>query len=219
MAGMDGIATARAIQRLELTVVPKIIMVSAYGRVEEIGDIAAAGITLHLLKPITSAMLVRAILDVFGLELPAQSAPIDPEKSALTGHLVGLKVLLADDVEVNLLVAQELLVQAGCEVEVVSNGQDAVEQARVAQPPFALVLMDIQMPDVNGYEATRRIRALGKTEHCDFQQLPILAMTAHAMPEEIRKCKAAGMNDHLSKPIYPKALLTMVEKWGKGNSE
>ncbi len=211
MAGMDGIATSQGIQRLELEVVPKIIMVSAYGRVEEIGETAAAGIAIHLLKPITTSILCTAIKDVFGLATKTTQI-IDPVPAPLS--LAGVRVLLVDDVEVNQLVTQELLEQAGCQVVVADNGLDAITFVREASSPFDLILMDIQMPGIDGFEATRRIRSLPGSSSCDFSQLPIIAMTAHALAETGDKCFDAGMDDHLAKPISPESLLAMVEKWG-----
>ncbi|MEN8141164.1 MAG: response regulator [Thermodesulfobacteriota bacterium] len=208
MAGLDGVATARAMGQLQSAQAPPmIIMVSAYGLVEEIKGSAAAGIALTLHKPITAARLCDLLKELFAEE---EAAANEPEQAR---NLTGKKVLVVDDVDLNLLVARELLEQAGCQVSVADNGQDAITLAREAAPPFDLVLMDVQMPGLDGYETTRRIRDLPASATCDFKKLPIVAMTAHAMAEERERCRAAGMDDHLTKPFAPQELLALVRKW------
>ncbi len=215
MTGMDGIGTAYAIQDLDLNTPPQVVMVSAHGRVEEIRALAAAGIAVHMLKPVTAGMLCDTLKGVLGIGTADEE---EKPSSSLENRtiLTGVKVLVVDDVDVNQLVAKELLEQAGCQVVLAANGLEAVALARDAHPCFSLILMDIQMPDMDGYETTRHLRALPASQYCDFSTLPIVAMTANVVDGTVAKCLAMGMNDHLSKPIFPKTLLAMVEKWGRG---
>ena len=117
-------------------------------------------------------------------------------------RLRGARILLAEDNEINQQIAIELLEGAGATVQVANNGREAVENSvnGPQPPPFDVVLMDLQMPEMDGYQATAKIRSDAR-----FATLPIIAMTAHATMEERQRCLAAGMNDHISKPIDPGA--------------
>ncbi len=140
-------------------------------------------------------------------ELQQGSETIGP---ALAGPRAGVRVLLAEDNPINQQVAQEILEDFGAVVTVVADGAQAV--ALLSAPHhFDLVLMDMQMPVMDGLEATRRIRALPGLAH-----LPVLAMTANAMPSATEECLQAGMNDHLSKPIDPQALGRALARWARG---
>ncbi len=123
-------------------------------------------------------------------------------------HLRGVRVLLAEDNELNQQVARELLLDAGLVVDVVTTGREAVTRVLSTPGFYDAVLMDIQMPEMDGIEATRRIRA-----QSGFNRLPIIAMTAHAMDQERGQCFNAGMNDHLSKPVDPERLLDVLARW------
>jgi two-component system sensor histidine kinase/response regulator len=122
--------------------------------------------------------------------------------------LAGARVLLAEDNEINQQIAVELLQQAGAEVEVAANGWEAVEKLRNAEISFHIVLMDIQMPIMDGYEATRFIRAEPR-----FSALPIIALTAHAMAEERQRAMESGMNDQITKPIDPQAMIQTITRF------
>ncbi len=119
--------------------------------------------------------------------------------------LSGIRVLLVEDNDINQQVAREILGSVGISVSMATNGQEAVEA--VAAGAYDAVLMDVQMPVMDGYEATRRIR-----QNPRFQALPIIAMTAHAMAGDREKSLAAGMNDHVTKPIDPEALFRTLEQ-------
>src|SRR5262249_31931674 len=127
-----------------------------------------------------------------------------------TTRLRGARVLLAEDNEINQQIAIELLQGAGASVTVAHHGREAVEiLSQGATPPaFDVVLMDLQMPEMDGYQATAKLRAEPR-----FATLPIIAMTAHATMEERQRCLAAGMNDHISKPIDPEILLGTVGRF------
>ena len=125
------------------------------------------------------------------------------------GRLQGHRVLLVEDNLINQQIASEILREAHITVEVVGNGREALEILRSAgSDKFAAVLMDVQMPQMNGYEATRLIR-----RDAHLKTLPVIAITAHAMAEERDKCLAAGMNDHVAKPIDPALLLNTLARW------
>ena len=152
-------------------------------------------------------MLFDAIMQVFGQEeadrpLTAQQST-DAEARARAA-LTGARVLLVEDNDINRQVAGEILASVGVSVSMAANGQEAVDA--VVAGDFDAVLMDVQMPVMDGYEATRRLRRKPR-----FQALPIIAMTAHAMAGDREKSLAAGMNDHVTKPIDPEALFRTLE--------
>ena len=123
--------------------------------------------------------------------------------------LKGVQLLLAEDNEINCEIACELLASLGARIDVAQNGEDAVAQL-LASPAdhYHAVLMDVQMPEMDGFEATRIVRA-----HPTFSGLPIIAMTAHASQEERARCLSVGMNDHIAKPIDPTLLFNTVSRW------
>ncbi len=139
------------------------------------------------------------------IEVPAPApAPSAPLATGEGTRLAGLRILAAEDNEVNQLVLEDNLASEGAEVTLAVNGQEAVEQVRQRGPKgFDVVLMDLQMPVMDGYEATRQIRALAP-------ELPIIGQTAHALDEERAACLAAGMVDHLAKPIEPEAMVRSI---------
>src|SRR6185503_17190863 len=125
-------------------------------------------------------------------------------------RLRGASILLVEDNEINQQIAVELLEGSGANVRVAQNGREAVEALSKGPqpPPFDVVLMDLQMPEMDGYQATAMLRADPR-----FGKLPIIAMTAHATVEERQRCLAAGMNDHVSKPIEPAVLFETVARF------
>src|SRR5262249_12779566 len=125
-------------------------------------------------------------------------------------RLRGARILLVEDNEINQQIAVELFESAGAQIKVANNGREAVETLSQGPQPtqFDVVLMDLQMPEMDGYQATAKLRADPR-----FITLPIIAMTAHATIEERQRCLAAGMNDHVSKPIDPASLFDTVSKF------
>jgi PAS domain S-box-containing protein len=212
MPGPDGIETTRRIKHDdELKDVPAVLMITAYHR-DEINRAAEnAGVDGFMLKPVSQSLLFDSIMGIFGksdssLRFVSNRHAIDV--SVLADH-AGARILVVEDNSINQAVAKELLEKAGMIVDIAENGAQAVQ--RVRESSFDLVLMDIQMPEMDGLEATRRIRA---THSAD--SLPIVAMTAHALAEDREKSLQAGMNDHLNKPVEPQALYVCLRRWLPG---
>lgn len=208
MPGVDGIEAVRRIRACpDLSRIPTVIMVSAYGREEIMRRARDEGIRHFLIKPVSPALLLHTIRGVFGADAAAR-VPAAPAASCplLPAEQRGLRVLLAEDNEINQLVAKELLEMAGLTVDIADNGREAVAMA--LRNDYAVVFMDIHMPEMDGLTATRELRA---TERC--RDLPIIALTANGMAGDHEKSLAAGMNDHLSKPIDPECLAEAVRRW------
>jgi two-component system sensor histidine kinase/response regulator len=209
MPGIDGIEATRRIVKGELvTNVPAVFIMSASGGGDEERALAReAGATSFLVKPITASTLYDAIVRSFAPNLlPAKVE--GKTRTAEVRALEGAQVLLAEDNEINQQIAVELLTSAGVDVVVAANGREALEKLMQGSTSYDIVLMDIQMPEMDGYEATRRIRSEKR-----FADLPILAMTAHALLEERHKAMEAGMNDHISKPIDPQAMFETLRRY------
>ncbi|WP_293368187.1 response regulator [Nevskia sp.] len=209
MPQMNGIEAARRIRALGPPQPPLIIMVTAFGREEIEREARDAGLDGFLVKPVNPSLLFDSILDAFGSARVSDGRePLPPfDGSAEPAGLRGLKVLVAEDNEINQQVACELLEAAGVEVCIAPNGLVAVEEARAHH--FDAVLMDLQMPLMDGLEATRALRAEGG----ELARIPIIAMTANAMAEDRARCLEAGMNDHLGKPIDVRRLYALLERW------
>jgi PAS domain S-box-containing protein len=210
MPGMDGIETSLRIKRDGRSgKVPTIIMVTAYGREEVMRQAEAAGLEGFLIKPVNQSVLFNTIMDVFGRKVDKDTRPLKPKQDQETlAAIRGARVLLAEDNEINQQVARELLESVGLAVEIAGNGREAVDMARAGA--YDIVLMDIQMPVMDGLAAAGELRREER-----FRDLPILAMTAHAMAGDRDKSLEAGMNDHVTKPIDPDALFAALVKWIK----
>jgi CheY-like chemotaxis protein len=206
MPGMDGLQASRLIKQAEgLAEPPAIVMVTAFGR-EEVREAAEReGIDGFLLKPVTKSMLVDTLVTLFAPA--AQEAAEAGSSEPHGGRLAGARILLAEDNEINQQIAVELLEAVGAHVTVAGNGRLAVEALQSAPTGFDLVLMDLQMPEMDGFQATAQLQADAR-----FARLPIIAMTAHATHEDMQRCLAAGMADHVTKPIDPRALFETVAK-------
>jgi two-component system sensor histidine kinase/response regulator len=215
MPGLDGVQTAKAIHALELNPPPRLAILSAHARHELRQQAALLGIEQVLSKPASFALLFDTLLHLAGLE-PESAAHTAPGKQggqpggapgpADLACLAGARVLLAEDNELNQQVACELLAAAGVETDIASDGAAAL--ALLAERHYDLVLMDMQMPVMNGLEASAAIRA--ERRH---GQLPIVAMTANVLTEDRARCQLAGMNDFLAKPIEPEALWAKLLRW------
>jgi len=206
MPGMDGLQAARRIKGDEaLRAPPAVVIVTAFGREEVREEAEKLRVDGFLVKPVTKSMLVDSLVGIFAEESATDgAAPIADD----AGRLRGVRILLAEDNEINQQIAVELLEGAGAAVTVAGTGLAAVERLSGASPPpYDLVLMDLQMPEMDGYQATARIRSDRR-----LAALPIIAMTAHATVEERTRCLAAGMNDHVAKPIDPARLFETIER-------
>ena len=218
MPGMDGLQTSRLIKRGDrLRHVPKIAMVTAFGREDIRSQAEDIGIDSYLLKPVNPSLLHDALMDLFGVQDERTKANgAAPAREAAPDHdASGVRILLVEDNEMNRQVASELLQSAGAIVTMAAHGAEAVKILREGpQPvPFDVVFMDLQMPEMDGFTATKLLRADPR-----FQSLPIIAMTAHALVEERQRCLEAGMDDHVSKPIDPDALFATLARWTKPGS-
>jgi two-component system sensor histidine kinase/response regulator len=208
MPDVDGVEAIRRIQANEaIAETLATVMVTAYSRDELVE--CAEGLRLDgiLEKPVTPSALLNTLSAALGRTLHITSAPHRPTSyTSLVAQLTGAYVLLVEDNEINQELAGDILTQAGLRVDVAGDGAQAL--AMVAQTDYDAVLMDWQMPVMDGFEATRRIRAQPR-----FASLPILAMTANAMTGDREKCLAVGMNDHIAKPIDVNELLNTLVRW------
>ncbi len=246
MPGMDGIEASRRIKDHKgLSKIPPIILVTAYGREEVMQQAEQVGLEGFLIKPVNPSMLFDTIMQAFGEAVPETSriAQRHEQEAEALKHIQGAQLLLVEDNEINQQVAREILEGAGLNVTVATNGLEAVNA--VKENNYDAVLMDVQMPVMDGYTATRKIRewegGMGKSEvgspnaeggikaedrgqntnsafpipHSEFKSIPIIAMTAHAMAGDEDKSLQAGMNGHVTKPIDPAQLFATLQKWIK----
>ena len=209
MPGMDGIETARRIRHGAGDTAPALVLVTAFSREEVISAARAAGIGDVLIKPVSPSLLhdtLVAALDPVPAAAPSAAALREPE-AARPG--LGVRVLLVEDHPTNRQVARGLLALQGIDVDEAVDGQQALSKLRDAPAGrWQAVLMDMQMPVLDGLAATRAIR--GMPAHAD---LPIIAMTANALADDRERCLAAGMNDHLAKPIVDEDLRRVLGRW------
>ncbi|MET0094943.1 MAG: response regulator, partial [Sedimenticola sp.] len=214
LPGEDGIAVSKRMQKgLGLHHVPPIVMLTAFGREEVRQQAEAAHLDAFLIKPVSPSVLFNTILDVLGEVTPESDTGKGGEDDAGSRQaLQGARVLLVEDNEINAQVAEEMLAQAGVEVTVAMDGRQGVDQ--VGRQRFDGVLMDVEMPVMDGYEATRIIRS-----DPEYATLPIIAMTANAMPSDRDRCIEAGMNDFVSKPFDPPQLLATLARWVRPEAE
>ncbi|WDP90934.1 MAG: response regulator [Desulfobacter sp.] len=213
MPGIDGIETARKIQKdTTLPKVPKIIMVTGHDREDVMEQARHINLDGFLLKPVTHSLLFESILASFGKKVLSRKNR--PRRQTL--HLPkeidavrGARLLLVEDNEINQQLAVELLNDEGFHVEVAENGRVGVEKAAAEKGAFDAVLMDLQMPVMDGRTAAREIRKLDPPA----RDIPIIAMTADAMSGVREETLEIGMNDYITKPIEPADLLRILAKW------
>jgi two-component system sensor histidine kinase/response regulator len=211
---IDEVGAARRIKEyLTLHTIPSIIMVTSFGMQTEQADASKAGADYFLRKPVTASSLFDAII---GILTPAERAAVMriQRSGETTYNFMSAHILLVEDNEINQQLAIELLESAGLTVDVANNGREAVEMVTTAGHSYDMVLMDIQMPEMDGYEATRRIRLDSR-----FSALPILAMSAHALVEDRQKTVNAGMNDHITKPIDPQVMFRAMGRYIRQSPE
>ena len=208
MPGIDGIETGKRIRALPgAENHPHLVMVTAYGREEVLHQVEQTSFQNVLIKPVTPSMLFDSVVQVLSA---SQTPPREKQQSSTPqvdfSTIRGARVLLVEDNELNREVAMGLLEDARLNIEQAENGAAAMDM--LTKQPYDLVLMDMQMPVMDGISATKAIRSNSR-----FASLPIIAMTANAMDRDRDACLAAGMNDHLAKPIEPEKLFAALLKW------
>ena len=220
MPETDGFALARAIRaHARLVPSPRLVLVTAYGDDSVAQRAVVEGLDGYLAKPVGAPALQAVLESAFGRAegVPlVKNTPAESRDASATGRLAGRRLLLVDDNELNRIVAADLLAGvAGARVTEAHNGREALQRLGVdlegATPSagaFDLVLMDVQMPEMDGLEATRRIRAQPA-----LAGLPVLGMTAHALDRDRAQCLAAGMNEVVIKPFEPNALFAVIARW------
>jgi CheY-like chemotaxis protein len=196
MPGMDGFELAAAILDTPVLSATRLIMLASTG--DHRARAREVGIATYLTKPVRRERLLDAVADASREESEALAAPVRPAE---------LRVLIAEDNEVNQLVIEKMLTKRGVEVDVANDGVEAL--AKLATGSYAAVFMDCQMPNLDGYSTTARIR---ESEGAG-ERLPVIAMTAHAMKGDRERCLEAGMDDYLAKPLRPEALDEVLERW------
>jgi len=226
MPEMDGIeASERIKSHSGLIKIPAVILVTAYGREDVMQQAEQVGLDGFLLKPVNPSLLFDASMQAFGEAIPEQSRVSRRGQKEAEGlkQIQGAHVLLVEDNEINQQVAREILEGAGLKVSLAGNGQEAIDAIKANK--YDAVLMDVQMPVMDGHTATRKIREWElkaqssrrrnpKTEISpQSSALPIIAMTAHAMDGDADKSIEAGMSDHVTKPIDPDHLFGTLQKW------
>ncbi|MEP6484312.1 MAG: response regulator [Rudaea sp.] len=206
MPGIDGIETTRRIRAdINLSRIPKVIMVTAYGR-EAIREAAeSVGVQRFLIKPVNPSVLLDTIVDVLDARSLA-ARETNPEPLPESNGLGDFNVLLVEDNLVNQQLAIDMLASAGIHADVAGNGIEALKALQTSA--YDLILMDIEMPEMDGYSAAREIGArLGKAAP------PIIAMTAHATADHRQRCLSAGMSDFVTKPIVFNDLIATLRQW------
>ena len=210
MKGMDGIEVSQKIRSdPRFDELLNIVMATVYSRDELIRATSGLNINGILTKPVTPSTLLETLFNSLGRGLVERQPKLMLADANMdVADYTGVRLLLVEDNELNQEVALELLGNSGFELTLAVNGQDALD--KLHEKEFDLVLMDIQMPIMDGYEATRAIRKLEK-----FKELIVIAMTANAMKGDLERCQAAGMNDHIAKPIDVREMYKTLEKWVK----
>ncbi|MGD9637535.1 MAG: response regulator [Alphaproteobacteria bacterium] len=200
MSGVDATKAIRSIAKEQ----PKVIMISAVGLTNEEDEKLFDG---SLLKPSTASMILDAVVNAYDNKVERK---IMLSYSGTNKKLEGVKILLVEDNLINMEIAKELLEDYGALVEPAENGVMALEKIN---SDYDVILMDVQMPKMDGYEATREIR-----KKAEYKNMPIIAMTANAMSKDRQKCLDVGMNDHIPKPVDVKVMLETILKWVKAEN-
>ena len=211
MPEMDGFEVARRIGATPNLGGATIMMLSSSGQYDESNKCREVGIATHLTKPVDQRELLSAIARVLARE-PGQRASLPVSMLPSEVPERRLRILLAEDNAVNQRLAASLLERRGHKVTIAANGREAL--TALEGQPFDVVLMDVQMPEMGGFEATAAIRALEAERNAS--RLPIIAMTAHAMKGDRERCLAAGMDEYLTKPLDPRQLCALVEQMAGG---
>ncbi|MBX7259984.1 MAG: response regulator, partial [Candidatus Hydrogenedentes bacterium] len=212
MPGMDGAGLGAAIKADPVLTSTILIMMTSLAERGDANRFRSLGFSAYITKPLRQSQLFDTLAMVLA---DGHAEPASGSVRFVTRHRVSearkrrARILLAEDSKTNQLVAIKMLEKLGYKADAVANGKEAIESLRTI--PYELVLMDVQMPEMDGFEATRRIRdaASGVLN----SQIPIIAMTAHAMAGDRERCLGMGMNDYVSKPISPVVLAAALERW------
>ena len=216
MPGMDGLELAQRIKADPAIASVQLVLLTSIDVHSDSEEVRQAGIAASLTKPVRQSQLfdclatvMRASGEAAAGELPSHTVLVSESEDGLGETNAGLlpRILLAEDNAVNQEVAVQTLVKLGYRVDVANDGLEALEA--LSHTPYAVVLMDCQMPRMDGYETTANIRQHEGEEHLT----PIIAMTAHALQGEREKCLAVGMDDYISKPFQPEELGAVLERW------
>lgn len=205
MPEMDGLETIQKIRAVSGDI--PAVLVTAHGKDRLDSDWLKAGIQGVLIKPFGPSQLLDAMMNALGRQVHEVKNPVNAPPPSAADQLQGARLLLAEDNEINRELALEILRGFGASVVEAVDGVAALE-ALATQGPFDAVLMDCQMPHMDGYEATGRIRKMP-----EYASLPIIAMTANARPEDRARCIAAGMNEHVAKPLDVRDLVGALTRW------
>ncbi|MBF0545943.1 MAG: response regulator [Candidatus Riflebacteria bacterium] len=214
MPELDGFETIKIIKKeYKSSEFPRVVMVTAFGHEEIANDLNNSEVDAVIIKPVKPSTLLNLITALFGEEESSRSKlNFHNDFQGIENYFSGRKALVVEDNKINQEVARGFLEGIGMQVEVAENGVEAVTKCQNRDIQFDIVFMDLQMPVMGGREATRII----KTTH---PNLPIIALTAHAFQEERVKCLETGMNDYLSKPIVPKSLFSVLNRWVEPSAE
>ena len=208
MPDMDGIATTRAIRKAVGNDVP-IIIISAYDWSGIEQEARAAGANAFISKPLFRSRLIRTFTAITSRD--EEQSDLSSIESLANLNFKGKRVLLVEDNELNKEIAEELLTMTGLDVDWAEDGIEAVDMLVEHEDGYYdIIFMDIQMPKMNGYDATRAIRAMGRN-YC--KNIPIIAVTANAFAEDVNAAKTVGMNEHIAKPFDIKTVINVLDKW------
>ncbi|MBF0547276.1 MAG: response regulator [Candidatus Riflebacteria bacterium] len=216
MPGLNGFEATKKIKKeICSDKFPQVILVTGFGHVEIDSESANYEVDSALIKPVKPSVLFDTIMTLFGQEISEKGKiRFHDDLAGKENSFIGRKALVVEDNKINQEVARGFLEGVGFQVEIAENGSKGVEKFLSNEKEFHVVFMDIQMPVMDGYEATRMIRIRAKSRN-----FPIIAMTAHALKEERERCLKAGMSDYLSKPIDPNALFAVLKKWVEPGNE
>ncbi len=229
MPGMDGLALARAIRADWQLPQPRLILLTPLDQQLDAAGMTANAIEACLVKPIKQARFLECLVKVLSAAAPQRAAVTRSDSATTPAHAAppnaatasaagsvqtpgGIRILLADDHNINQKVAIGMLEEIGYTADIASNGVEVL--AALERAPYDLILMDCQMPEMDGYEATRRIRQREQQAPNDGRRtIRIVAMTANAMQGDREKCLAAGMDDYISKPVEEESLKAAIDRW------
>ncbi len=208
MSGMDGVALGRIVRCEKRFASVALVLMTTSGQRWDDGRLKEAGFAAQIVKPVQQAALFDCLVTSQG---GASTLEQQPTARHVLNNLMwrNTRVLLAEDNLTNQQVALAILRKLGLKADVAANGREAIEALR--DIPYQIVLMDVQMPQMDGLEATRIIRAAG--EGIRNRAIPIIAMTACAMEQDRKRCLEAGMDDYIAKPVTPESLANIIKKW------